>query len=124
MYSLKTEGRFVTLWVRNADDVSIFGTGGCGCSSNDTVLPQGFASGWPATLYRVENTTNFQFASLVDQHSFVKVGKVRPRDVFDESPCPPSITHMLYVRRPDGSATQTAAFDRPALYVEGSPRGY
>jgi hypothetical protein len=69
VYGLKTEGRFVTLWVRDCDRVSVFGTGGCGCSSNDTVYPPDFAKGYTPTLYRVERTPNFQFSSLIDQHS-------------------------------------------------------
>ena len=50
VYGLKTEGRFVTLWVRDCDRISVFGTGGCGCSANDTVYPPDFAKGYPPTL--------------------------------------------------------------------------
>jgi hypothetical protein len=126
VYGLKTEGRFVTLWIRDCDRVSIFGTGGCGCSANDTVYPQGFDASFPPTLYRVERTPNFQFSSLIDQHSMIALAKApdiedRPKDMFDESPCPPSITHMLYVAQSDAPPTQTLAFDRPSLYVFGKP---
>lgn len=121
VYGLKTEGRFVTLWIRDCDDVSVFGTGGAGCSANDTIYPAGFAKGYPPTLYRVERTPSFLFASLIDQHSMVAYSKYpnitdRPHDMFDEAPCPPSITHILYV---DGAQTRT--FDRPALYIMGTP---
>ena len=130
VYGLKTEGRFVTLWVRDCDRVSVFGTGGCGCSANDTIYPPDFAKGYPPTLYRVERTPNFQFSSLIDQHSMYPLSKYpnstptsRPRDMFAEGGCPPSITHMLYVAQGHGSpAMQTQTYDRPALYLFGDPR--
>ena len=75
VYGLKTEGRFVTLWVRDCDDVSVFGTGGCGCSANDTIYPPRYAKGYPPTLYRVERTPNFQFSSLIDQHAMEPLSK-------------------------------------------------
>ena len=150
VYGLKTEGRFVTLWVRDCDRVSVFGTGGCGCSSGDTVYPPDFAKGYPPTLYRVERTPNFQFSSLIDQHSMIRLSDypnstptTRPRDMFDEGGCepppprlaptglsatvcwptgPPPITHMLYVAQGHGSPPlQTHTYDRPALYLFGEP---
>ena len=127
VYGLKTEGRFVTLWVRDCDRVSVFGTGGCGCSANDTVYPPDFAKGYPPTLYRVERTPNFQFSSLIDQHSMQPLAlypniSSRPKDMFDEGGCPPSITHMLYVAQGDGRPPQqTQTYDRPALYLFGIP---
>lgn len=46
----------------------------------------------------------------------------RPRDMFDEGGCPPSITHMLYVAQAHGSPVlQTQTYDRPALYLFGEP---
>jgi hypothetical protein len=69
-----------------------------GALLQDTVYPAGFAQ-YPPTLYRFERTPNFQFANLVDQHPFTPMGvsfKNRHRDMFDEAPCPPEITHMLY----------------------------
>ena len=91
VFGLKTEGRFVTLWIRDCDDIAVFGTGGAGCSANDTVYPLDFVQGYPPTLYRVERTRSFLFASLIDQHSMVPYARypnisLRPRDVFDESP--------------------------------------
>jgi hypothetical protein len=50
--------------------------------------------------------------------------------MFDEMPCPPSITHMLYVNQGGGRGAGgegggkdmvTRAFDRPALFIEGTP---
>lgn len=112
---------------------------------------------------RVERTPNFQFASLIDQHSMYLLrathfcqhpysdhatGQMkdltvhcnvagsryllkdfphsspttRPRDMFDEGGCPPSITHMLYVAQGHGSPPlQTQTYDRPALYLFGEP---
>jgi hypothetical protein len=127
VYGLKTEGRFVTLWVRDSDRVSVFGTGGCGCSANDTILPPGFDAGYPSTLYRVERTPSFQFSSLIDQHSMLPIELYpnitsRPKDMFDEAGCPPEIVHMLYVAQGGGAEpTQTHTFDRPALYLYGNP---
>jgi hypothetical protein len=126
-YGLKTEGRFVTLWMRDCDHISVFGTGGAGCSANDTILPPGFDASYPSTLYRVERTPNFQFSSLIDQHSMLPLATypnitTRPKDMFDEGGCPPSITHMLYVAQGgDLPPTQTQTFDRPALYLYGTP---
>ena len=127
VYGLKTEGRFVTLWVRDSDRVSVFGTGGCGCSANDTILPPGFDASYPSTLYRVERTPSFQFSSLIDQHSMLSIELYpnitsRPKDMFDEAGCPPEIVHMLYVAQGGGAEpTQTRTFDRPALYLYGNP---
>ena len=91
VFGLKTEGRFVTLWIRDCDDVAVFGTGGCGCSANDTVYPPDFSKGYPPTLYRVERTPSILFSSLIDQHPLVPYARYpnissRPRDMFDESP--------------------------------------
>ena len=67
-----------------------------GCSSGDTVYPPDFAKGYPPTLYRVERTPNFQFSSLIDQHSMIRLSDypnstptTRPRDMFDEGGCEP-----------------------------------
>lgn len=124
VYGLKTEGNFVTLWAHDCDQISIFGSGGAGCSANDTVYPAGFAQ-YPPTLYRFERTPNFQFANLVDQHPFTPMGvsfKNRHRDMFDEAPCPPEITHMLYDDQAGTSPiVQTIPFDKPALYIRGNP---
>jgi hypothetical protein len=123
IYELKLEGRFVKLCVRDCDRVSVFGTGGCGCSSNDTIYLPDFAKGYPPTLYHIERTPNFQFSSLIVQHSMRprlqypnSTQLTHPRDMFDEGGCPPSLTHMLYVAQGHGSpALQTQPYDRPTL---------
>jgi hypothetical protein len=124
IYGFKTEGNFVSLWVRGCDRVRLYGTGGCGCSANDTLsYPAGYASGYTPTLYRFENTPNYLIANLMDQGSLLADDVVPHPNEFNETACHASAFFILLdlPKGQGGEQLLTQALERPALVQRGNP---
>lgn len=104
LYGFKGEGNTFMIWVRNSDNISLFGYGGN-------------ASGNPgSTLFKIENTPNFLLANLVD-HPIPK-GKPAIRGAVGTDP---EEYHMVIEQTSDGATVKTAPLDRPTLYKRGNP---
>ena len=93
VFGFKTEGNFVSLWVKDSAHVRLLGTGGCGCSGNGTAYPAGYARGFPPSLYRFENVSHFVAANVMDQASLYAPEAhphgPPPPDMFNETECLP-----------------------------------
>jgi len=105
LYGFKGEGNTFMLWVRNSDNISLFGYGGN-------------ASGRPGSaLFKIENTPNFLLANIVD-HPMTK-GKPAIRGAVGTDP---EKYHMIVEQTANGSTIKTTPLDRPTLYKRGNPQ--
>lgn len=105
IYGLKSEGNSYNLWLRQCENVKLFGYGGN-------------ASGRPgSTLFRIENCQDFLLAGLIDQP--MPAGKEAIRGAVGTDP---TKYHMVIETLPDGSTFKTPPLDRPILYQRGTPK--
>ena len=105
VYGVKGEYFQPIIWIRNSDDVRVFGYGG------NAAAPPG------KSLFLVENTPNFLLTNLVDSPRFP--GNGSPEHFAGEG-VDPRQWHMLIERAPDGSTIKTRPLDRPVLYRRGT----
>jgi hypothetical protein len=126
VYGFKMEGNTVGLWIRDVSDVSVYGTGGCGCNANDTVYPQGYAVNPVPSMYRIQRSTNILFANVMDQGH--NTGAGHP-NMFNEVSCDTAIENTLVYDPGNVSASAlggagrvrvTRPFDRPVYYWIGN----
>ena len=111
VYGFKTEGNTVALDIVGCTNVSLFGTGGCGCVPNSTV-------GKGVSLYQVRgNSSGVLLANVVGQGSRRSPAKNNP---FGEAGCDPS--RETRVRWEEGGVT-TPVLDRPVLFWVGERGG-
>ena len=119
-FGFKTEGNFVSLWVRDCDHFRFFGSGGSGCSANDTLAyPAGFARYTPS-LYRIERTPNYLVANLMDQGAIIPSNMSVQRDMFNESDCHWRNFFILLDEPSAGARLLTPPLDRPVLIKRGN----
>jgi hypothetical protein len=113
-YGFKSESNYPALWVRDSDQVSVFGYGGnASALPADRTYPETFAQYTPS-LFRVERTPNVRLVQLVDEP---RVSGEHP--VFGTG-YDPSTWHMLYEGTTDGTQITTLPRDRPVLYKRGN----
>ena len=104
IYGFKTEGNTVALNIINSKNVSLFGTGGCGCIPKSNVENR--------SLYMIQgNSSNILLANVVGQGSHYSAGINNP---FGEEGCDPS--EETRVRWESGSVT-SPVLDRPVVFV-------
>jgi hypothetical protein len=131
IYGLKSEGNFLVLWVRNSDQISLYGHGGNGTAlpNGTQYYPAGFAQYLPGfvqatpSIYRVENTPNFRFVNSVDQGNMtssaqpsVAPGGAYPSQVWYTP------DHWSFINDLTGGAqVLSKPLERPVLYMRGSP---
>ena len=114
-YGIKSESNYVVLWIRDSDDVNVYGYGGNGAAFEySTSYPAGFEPYTPS-LFRVERTPNFRLVQLVDSprvtggHPVFGIG------------VDPYLWYMLLEVDPAGNTVFTDVLDRPVLYKRGNP---
>lgn len=122
VFGFKTEGNFVSLWVRDCDNVRLLGTGGCGCSANTTTYPPRYATGYAPSLYRFERVTNFVAASVEDQMSILEPGFTPEGNEFNETGCQP-YNILADIDGPNVPGRSVVdVLDRPVVVKRGGAR--
>ncbi len=107
LYSVKGEYNAPIVWIRDCDDVRLFGYGG-----NAAAFP-----GQP--LFRVERTPSFLVANLMDSPRL----RGGSPEFFAGEGVDPHRWHILEEVLPDGRVLKTSPLDRPVLYQRGDPSG-
>ena len=118
LYGAKSEGNYVSVWIRDSSDVTVHSFGGDATAfANTTLYPPGRAQFMPSLL-RVQRSSRVRLANMVD------VGRVTD----DAQPCtlvaagsgtPPQLWNMLLWQDTDGictNCTTTRVLDRPVLW--------
>lgn len=119
VYGFKTEGNTAGLWIRDCSNISLYGTGGCGCVGNKTVFPPSFEATAVPTMYRVQRSSNVLLANMMDQaHDLHPPNPIRP-NMFDESSCAMESVNMVLVEGSTSSESRfvTQPFDRPVIVI-------
>ena len=106
IYGLKGEGNFRILWVRDSDNVRVFGYGGNAAAFERT------------SLFRFERTPNFLVANAVDQPRLPGKGF---GDYWAGRGVDPREWHMIIDSPEPGREIATEPLDRPVLYRRGNP---
>jgi hypothetical protein len=108
IYGLKSEGNYRVLWIRNSDNVCMFGYGGDAAAYEGT------------SLFRVESTPDFLIANPVDQPRLPGVGS---DSNFAGRGVDPNLWYMIVEETADGTEIESTPLDRPVLYRRGQPVG-
>ncbi len=104
-FGTKYEGNSPNLWIRDCDNIAIYGHGGNGKGRGG------------ASLFSIERTPNFLFANAVDGPTRIgSVGLSSPEGSTD-----PRFWHMLIERFADGTEFKLPPMERPVLYKRGTP---
>lgn len=106
IYGFKGEGNFRLLWIRDSDDVRVYGYGGNAAAYERT------------SLFRVERTRNFVIANAVDQPRLPGKGS---DDFWAGRGVDPREWHMIIEETADGEI-RTRPLDRPVVYRRGQLR--
>ncbi len=99
IYGLKSEGNTYILWIRNSDNIRLFGYGGNASAREGS------------TLFRIENTPNFLLANMIDQP--MPIGKEAIRGAVGTDP---EKYHMIIEEPPSGRTIKLPPLCRPTLY--------
>lgn len=114
-YGVKGEGNYPVLWIRDSNNVSVYGYGGNAVAFEASYqFPPNFAQFMPS-LFRIERTPNVRLTQLVDEP---RVSGDHP--VFGVG-VDPNLWHMLLEVTPSGLQVYTEVLDRPVLYKRGNP---
>jgi len=103
IYGVKGEYTQPIIWIRDSDDIRIFGYGG------NAAAQEGGA------LFVVERTPHFLLANLVDSP---RMPQGIPATFFAGDGVDPRRWHMV-LERSDGQTIRTPPLDRPVLYKRG-----
>lgn len=104
IYGFKCEANAYALWVRNSDNIRVFGYGGNASAREGSCL------------FKIENTPNFVLANIVDHPSLAGVKRI-----YHSSGTDPKKWFMVMEDTPEGNAVRTRPLDRPVLYRRGHP---
>ncbi len=119
VYSLKSQGNYPVLWVRDSDHIEVFGFGGNAAAFEaDHEFPADFEPFTPSLL-RFERTPNFRIANAVDG-SRVSGGS---DDEVGGRGIDPNLWHHMLEIDASGTAVLTPPLVRLALYVRGNAFG-
>ena len=114
VFGFKAEGNTVALWIRDCNNINMYGSGGCGCVQNDTVWPAQFEQDFP-TFYRIQRSSNVLLANVMDQGSQRRGdGSGNP---FNEVGCDPNAENKILAQTKAGKKILTDVFDRPVAFV-------
>ena len=103
----------VALWIRDCNNINLYGTGGCGCVQNDTVWPAPFEQDFP-TFYRIQRSSRILLANVMDQGSQRRGdGSGNP---FNEVGCDPNAENKILAQTKAGKKILTDVFDRPVAF--------
>ena len=108
VYGYKGEGNFRLVWIRDCDDIRIFGYGGNAAAYEKT------------SLFRVERTPDVLIANAVDQPRLPGKGS---DDYWAGRGVDPREWHMIIEVTAEGEEIRTRPLDRPVLYRRGKPGG-
>ncbi|NOX55773.1 MAG: hypothetical protein GXP27_15295, partial [Planctomycetes bacterium] len=104
LYGVKGEYYRPIVWIRDSDQVAVFGYGGNAAAAPGTAL------------FVIENTPNFVLANLVDSPRFPSG---QPETFFAGDGVDPRQWFMVRETAPDGRQLHTAPLERPVLYKRG-----
>ena len=104
IYGVKGEYNQPIIWIRNCDDIRVFGYGG------NAAAVEGRA------LFMIERTPNVVLANLVDSP---RMPQGVPDTHFAGDGVDPRRWHMVLERSPDSELILTPPLDRPVLYRRG-----
>jgi hypothetical protein len=104
LYGVKGEYNRPILWIRDCDDIRVFGYGG-----NAAAVEGG-------ALFVIERTPNVILANLVDSP---RMPQGIPDTYFAGDGVDPARWHIVQERGTDGATISTPPLDRPVLYRRG-----
>ncbi len=114
IYSLKGEGNFAVAWIRDSDQINVYGFGGNAAAfATSDGYPAGYAQYTP-TLIRVERTPNFRLVNIVDY------GRMSGNDPVFGAGVDANLWHAI-LDNPGSGTVLSAKLDRPVLFKRGNP---
>ncbi len=115
IYGLKSEGNYPVLWIKDSDNIELFGYGGLSSAlAAGDAYPSGFTPFTPSLL-RVERTPNFRFANTWERAEANGTGTWAGGTFTRRAP---DTWHFIYDDLPPAPVL-TDFMDRPVLYRRG-----
>ena len=115
VYGLKSEGNYPVLWIRDSDNINVFGVGGIATAlENSKSYPKGHEQFVPS-LIRIQNTENFRLVALLDG---MRVTGGSDKHMAGRG-IAPDLWHYLVEVTPDGAELRAPPLSRPVLYIRG-----
>ncbi len=110
---IKIEGEYLPLWIKNSDNIKVFGNAGNGYSIGfDFNYPTGYTQETPS-LYRIENSTNITMANLA---STLRKACDDSLPMLEGCGVAPDKWYMLIDINPINGRFTSEPLERPILY--------